>query len=103
MIQSVLDSANIAIDEEHLRSAMEDLAQRVDDWKSLKVEAFGKLLRFGTFTVLKGDSNKDAEREVSLWKSAVVALLMEISFIFTCSNASFFAAKTLIPTSKRPN
>lgn len=65
MIQSVLDSANLAIDEEHLKSAMEDLAHRVDDWKTLKVEAFGKLLRFGTFTVLKGDTNKDAEREVS--------------------------------------
>jgi len=36
----------------------------VDDWKSLKVEAFGQLLRFGTFTVLKGDSTKDIEREV---------------------------------------
>lgn len=65
MIQSVLDTANDAIDEQHLKAAMQDLAVRVDDWKSLKVDGFGELLRFGTFTVLKGDSNKDAEREVS--------------------------------------
>lgn len=64
MIQSVLDSANDAIDKEHLASAVVDLANRVDDWKSLKVEGFGDLLRFGTFTVLKGDSTKDTEREV---------------------------------------
>lgn len=64
MIQSVLDSANDAIDKEHLASAVVDLAQRVDDWKSLKVDGFGELLRFGTFTVLKGDTAKDSEREV---------------------------------------
>jgi cell division control protein 24 len=63
-IQSVLDSANEAVDKEHLASAVVDLANRVDDWKSLKVEGFGELLRFGTFTVLKGDSTKDTEREV---------------------------------------
>jgi hypothetical protein len=30
----------------------------------LKMEAFGDLLRFGTFAVVKGDSGKDSEREV---------------------------------------
>jgi hypothetical protein len=71
-IQLVLDSANDAVDKEHLASAVADLANRVDDWKSLKVEGFGELLRFGSFTVLKGDSTKDTEREVcnpffSMW------------------------------------
>lgn len=64
IIQSVLDSANDAIDKEHLAFAFLDLSHRVDDWKALKVEVFGDLLRFGTFTVLKGDSTKDTEREV---------------------------------------
>jgi len=41
-----------------------ELAERVDDWKSLKVDSFGELLRFGTFTVVKGDTGKDSEREV---------------------------------------
>ncbi|KAI9933000.1 hypothetical protein AWENTII_004655 [Aspergillus wentii] len=64
-IQVVLDSANDAIDKEHLASAVVDLADRVDDWKTLKVDTFGELLRFGTFTVLKGDNGKESsEREV---------------------------------------
>jgi cell division control protein 24 len=63
-IQSVLDSANDAIDKEHLASAFLDLDERVDDWKALKIDSFGELLRFGTFTVLKGDTGKDSEREV---------------------------------------
>lgn len=29
------------------------------------MESFGDLLRFGTFAVVKGDSGKDSEREVS--------------------------------------
>lgn len=64
-IQCVLDAANNAIDKEHLATAVVDLAERVDDWKSLKVDSFGELLRFGTFAVVKGDTGKDSEREVS--------------------------------------
>lgn len=64
MVQTVLDQANHAVDKEHLANAVEDLASRVDDWKALKVEVFGELLRFGTFTVLKGDGGRDTEREV---------------------------------------
>lgn len=66
IIQTVLDRANHLIDKEHLAVAVADLNARVDDWKSLKVEAFGELLRFGTFTVLKGDGGKDTEREVCI-------------------------------------
>ncbi|EGC43164.1 rho guanyl nucleotide exchange factor [Histoplasma capsulatum var. duboisii H88] len=66
MVQTVLDQANHAVDKEHLANAVEDLASRVDDWKALKVEVFGELLRFGTFTVLKGDGGRDTEREVPL-------------------------------------
>ncbi|PWY87592.1 Rho guanyl nucleotide exchange factor [Aspergillus heteromorphus CBS 117.55] len=66
-IQSVLDSANDAIDKEHLQTAVKDLAERVDDWKTLKIEAFGDLLRFGTFSVIKGDSAKDSEREYHIY------------------------------------
>ena len=69
-IQNTLDSANEAVDKEHLAAAVVDLSERVDDWKSLKMDAFGDLLRFGTFAVVKGDSGKDTEREVctaGLW------------------------------------
>ena len=63
-IQDVLDQANEAIHKEHLAAAVVDLSERVDDWKSLKMDTFGELLRFGTFAVVKGDSGKDSEREV---------------------------------------
>ncbi|PYI22445.1 Rho guanyl nucleotide exchange factor [Aspergillus japonicus CBS 114.51] len=66
-IQSVLDSANDAIDKEHLQTAVKDLDDRVDDWKALKIEAFGDLLRFGTFSVIKGDNGKDSEREYHIY------------------------------------
>ncbi|KAH8428186.1 Rho family guanine nucleotide exchange factor CDC24 [Aspergillus melleus] len=66
-IQTVLDSANDAIDKEHLASAFKELDERVDDWKSLKIDSFGDLLRFGTFTVLKGDNGKDSEREYHIY------------------------------------
>ncbi len=64
-LQTVLDAANDAIDKEQLASAFRELDERVDDWKALKIDSFGDLLRFGTFTVIKGDSGKDSEREVS--------------------------------------
>ncbi|KAK2785283.1 hypothetical protein FQN51_003829 [Onygenales sp. PD_10] len=66
IVQAVLDQANHAVDKEHLAAAVNDLAARVDDWKSLKVDVFGELLRFGTFTVLKGDGGRDTEREVRI-------------------------------------
>ncbi|KAJ5920744.1 hypothetical protein N7454_000607 [Penicillium verhagenii] len=66
-IQNALDSANEAIHKEHLVSAVVDLSERVDDWKSLKMDSFGELLRFGTFAVVKGDSGKDSEREYHIF------------------------------------
>ncbi|KAL5336788.1 Dbl homology domain-containing protein [Aspergillus crustosus] len=62
-IQTVLDAANDAIDKEQLASAFRQLDERVDDWKALRSDTFGDLLRFGTFTVIKGDNGKDSERE----------------------------------------
>jgi cell division control protein 24 len=61
----VLQEANAAIDKETRQNALEDLDERVEEWKSLKKESFGELMLFGTFTVLKGDGgNKDQEKEV---------------------------------------
>lgn len=105
MIQSVLDSANDAIDKEHLAAAVADLSQRVDDWKSLKVEGFGDLLRFGTFTVIKGDSNKDTEREVRVDLAVQTGLPLtdHASITSTYSSGFFSAARTSTPTSKSPS
>ncbi|KAJ5762296.1 uncharacterized protein N7511_005678 [Penicillium nucicola] len=66
-IQNVLDFANEAIHKEHLAAAVVDLSERVDDWKALKMDSFGDLLRFGTFQVVKGDSGKDNEREYHIY------------------------------------
>ncbi|KAL4788121.1 hypothetical protein BJX76DRAFT_353423 [Aspergillus varians] len=66
-IQKVLDGANNAIDKEQLASAFKELDERVDDWKALKIDSFGELLRFGTFIVIKGDSGKDSEREYHIY------------------------------------
>ncbi|CAL5874720.1 uncharacterized protein PFLUO_LOCUS9021 [Penicillium psychrofluorescens] len=66
-IQDVLDSANDAIHKEHLAAAVVELSERVDDWKTLKMESFGDLLSFGTFSVVKGDSGKDNEREYHIY------------------------------------
>ncbi|KAL4960492.1 Rho family guanine nucleotide exchange factor CDC24 [Aspergillus stella-maris] len=66
-LQTVLDAANDAIDKEQLASAFKELDERVDDWKALKIDSFGDLLRFGTFIVIKGDSGKDSEREYHIY------------------------------------
>ncbi|KAJ5225791.1 hypothetical protein N7468_007016 [Penicillium chermesinum] len=66
-IQTVLDGANEAINKEHLAAAVVDLAERVDDWKALKMDSFGELLRYGTFAVVKGDTGKDNEREYHIY------------------------------------
>ncbi|KAJ5899186.1 hypothetical protein N7495_003930 [Penicillium taxi] len=66
-IQSLLDGANEAIHREHLQAAVIDLSERVEDWKTLKMDTFGDLLRFGTFAVVKGDSGKDNEREYHIF------------------------------------
>lgn len=75
-IQNVLDFANEAIHKEHLAAAVVDLSERVDDWKALKMESFGDLLRFGTFQVVKGDSGKDSEREVCKLAFCVLCFLV---------------------------
>lgn len=65
IIQGVLQEANTAIDKETRQNALVDLDERVEEWKSLKLESFRELMLFGTFTVLKGDGgSKDQEKEV---------------------------------------
>jgi hypothetical protein len=44
--------------------AVEELKTLVEDWKGHRIEGFGELLLYGQFTVLKGESAKNEEREV---------------------------------------
>ena len=65
---SVLIRTNLAVDREVKAEAVQELKVRVEDWKGHRVEAFGDLLLYGTFTVVKGEgqqaANKDGERQV---------------------------------------
>ena len=66
IIQSILQQANASIAGEEREDALVDLNDRVEDWKSLRIDTFGELMLFGTFSVLKGDGGgKDQEKEVS--------------------------------------
>lgn len=65
---SVLTRTNDAIAREERAEAVQELKVRVEDWKGHRVEGFGELLLYGTFTVLKSENlanGKDAERQVS--------------------------------------
>lgn len=71
---SVLSRTNHAVDREEKAEAVQELKLRVEDWKGHRVDGFGELLLYGTFTVLKsenmGAGGKDGERQVSfglLW------------------------------------
>ena len=61
--ERVLMKANEAVNRDLLEEALEDLVNRVDDWKSHKVEQFGKLLLHGVYGVITGKS--DQEKDVS--------------------------------------
>lgn len=58
----VLTQANAAVDRELRNEALEDLCNRVDDWKNHRVDHFGDLLLHGHFPVVTGKS--DVQKEV---------------------------------------
>ena len=63
--KSILSRADEALDKEHRVEAVGELAGRVEDWKGHKIDHFGDLLLYGSYTVLKGEGAKEVEREVS--------------------------------------
>jgi cell division control protein 24 len=62
----VLFATNAAVDREERLEAIEELRERVEDWKGHRIDSFGELLLYGTHQVVKGDTSnpKDQEREV---------------------------------------
>lgn len=64
--QAALLAANDAVDLEERTEAVLELRERVEDWKGHRLDAFGELLLYGTFSVIKGDptTSKGEEREV---------------------------------------
>ena len=67
----MLFATNAAVDREERLEAVEELRERVEDWKGHRIESFGELLLHGTHQVVKGDTSnpKDQEREVSSSKA----------------------------------
>lgn len=59
--ERVLQKANEAVNRDLLDEALEDLITRVDDWKSHKVESFGKLLLHGVYGVITGKSDQEKD------------------------------------------
>jgi cell division control protein 24 len=64
--EAILRSSNAAIDQQERNEAVQELRERVEDWKGHRLDNFGELLLHGTFSVIKGESSssKDQEREV---------------------------------------
>ncbi|KAL9115195.1 MAG: hypothetical protein Q9227_000989 [Pyrenula ochraceoflavens] len=73
-VEETLDQANAAIDKEQRKMAFAEVSERVEDWRSLKIGTFGDLILFGTFTIQKGDSGKDSEREYHLYLFEAILL-----------------------------
>ena len=78
--KSILDRANEAVRREQRIAAVNDLQQRVDDWKGHKLDHFGELLLHGSYTVVKGEGSREVEREVSV-SSAVLTICLFLGVV----------------------
>lgn len=100
--ERVLTKANEEVNRDLLDEALEDLRNRVDDWKNHKVGQFGRLLQHGVYTVVTGKTEQ--EKDVSLplpashWPD-FTNRLNSMRFIFL--SAFFSAAKRSIPIKAR--
>ncbi|KAM4066321.1 pleckstrin-like domain-containing protein [Hirsutella rhossiliensis] len=66
--ERVLHKANEAVNRDLLDEALEELITRVDDWKSHRVESFGKLLLHGVYGVITGKSEQEKDYEIYLFE-----------------------------------
>ncbi|KAI0533664.1 Rho guanyl nucleotide exchange factor [Xylaria digitata] len=66
--ERVLKQANEAVNRALLNDALEELRFRVDDWKSHKVDHFGKLLLHGSYQVITGRSEQEKDYEIYLFE-----------------------------------
>ncbi|KAF2159707.1 hypothetical protein M409DRAFT_70883 [Zasmidium cellare ATCC 36951] len=74
---AVLNRTNDAVAKEEKIEAVQELKMRVEDWKGHRVEGFGDLLLYGTFTVLKSEnlaSGKDGERQYHVYLFETILL-----------------------------
>ena len=64
-ITEILALCNAAADKAERLQKVINLGESVDDWKGHRLDHFGELVISGQHTVLKGDTLKAEEREVS--------------------------------------
>lgn len=98
---AVLHRTNKAVDQEEKREAVQELQTRVEDWKGHRVEGFGDLMLYGTFTVLKSENlanGKDGERQVSLGHASC-----DLAHSFRLSKALKLMTSSITSTSSRPS
>ncbi|EXJ68659.1 uncharacterized protein A1O5_08453 [Cladophialophora psammophila CBS 110553] len=67
IIQDVLMQADASIDKETRDDALQDLQERIDDWKQLQISALGELLLLGTFNVMKESAIRSDEKEYHIY------------------------------------
>ncbi|KAK6373673.1 uncharacterized protein PV06_10298 [Exophiala oligosperma] len=67
IIQDVLMQADASIDKETRDDALQDLTERVDDWKQMNIASFGELLLLGTFNVTKESAIRSDEKEYHIY------------------------------------
>ncbi|KPI39179.1 Rho guanine nucleotide exchange factor scd1 [Cyphellophora attinorum] len=77
VIQDVLMQADASIDKETRDEAVLDLQERIDDWKTLQIGAFGELLLLGSFMVAKegnavGMRSEDKEYHIYLFQRILI-------------------------------
>lgn len=70
--ERVLKRANEAVDRDLLDEALNDLVNRVDDWKNHRVEHFGQLLLHGVYTVITGKTDTERDYEIYLFESILL-------------------------------
>lgn len=59
--------ADASIDKETRDDALQDLQERIDDWKQLQIMTFGELLLLGSFSVLKDSTLRSDEKEYHIY------------------------------------
>ena len=67
IIQDVLMQADASLDKEARDDALQDLQERIDDWKQLQISTFGELLLLGTFNVMKDSGMRSDEKEYHIY------------------------------------
>ncbi|KAM3483603.1 hypothetical protein MY8738_003024 [Beauveria namnaoensis] len=70
--QRVVHKANDAVNRALLDEALDDLMVRVDDWKSHKVEQFGRLLLHGIYGVITGKTEQEKDYEIYLFENILL-------------------------------